>query len=112
VAMGKPYYVTALDALHNTVVLGPKAEVMHRQLQATDVNWLIDRPDTAFRATVKIRYNDRGKPATVFPQDRGVRVEFDEPNLAITPGQLAVFYIDHDAMRRVAGAGWIEKAED
>lgn len=112
VAMGKPYYVTGLDAVRNTVVLGPKAEVMHRRLQATDINWLIDKPDTAFTATVKIRYNDRGKPATVFPQDGSVRVEFDEPNMAITPGQLAVFYIERDSMRRVAGAGWIEKAED
>jgi len=112
VAMGKPYYVTALDATRNTVVLGPKDEVMHRRLQATDVNWLIDRPDDAFRATVKIRYNDRGKPATVYPENDGMRVEFDEPNMAITPGQLAVFYVEQDALHRVAGAGWIAKAED
>jgi len=112
VAMGTPYYVTGLDAAANTVVLGPKAEVMHRRLQATDINWLIDKPDTAFTATVKIRYNDRGKPATVLPQGNSVRVEFDEPNMAITPGQLAVFYIEQDSVRRVAGAGWIEKADD
>jgi len=112
VAMGTPYYVTGLDAAANTVVLGPKAEVMHRRLQATDINWLIDKPETAFTATVKIRYNDRGKPATVLPQGNSVRVEFDEPNMAITPGQLAVFYIEQDSVRRVAGAGWIEKAED
>jgi tRNA-uridine 2-sulfurtransferase len=112
VAMGKPYYVIGLDARENTVVLGPKAQVMHRHLRATGINWLIDPPDTAFRATVKIRYNDRGKPATVTPQDGAVLVEFDEPNLAITPGQLAVFYTEQDTMRRVVGAGWIEKAEN
>jgi tRNA-uridine 2-sulfurtransferase len=112
VAMGKPYYVTGLDAERNTVVLGPKAEVMHRQLRATDVNWLIDTPAAPFAATVKIRYNDRGKPATVVPNEHGVHVEFDEPNLAITPGQLAVFYIEENAKRCVAGAGWIERAED
>ncbi len=112
VAMGKPYYVVALDAANNTVVLGPKDEVMHRQLTAGQVNWLIDPPQSAFNATVKIRYNDRGKPATVQPDGQTVTVEFDEPNKAITPGQLAVFYVDQDERRRVVGAGWIERADD
>ncbi len=110
VAMGIPYYVTGLDATTNTVVLGPKEEVQHHQLRATDVNWLIDEPDSPFEATVKIRYNDRGKPATVFPEGNAVRIEFDRPNLAITPGQLAVFYLQQNAVQRVAGAGWIDAA--
>ena len=112
VALGKPYYVTQLDAAGNTVVLGPKAEVMHGQLRTAEANWLMDEPAAPFRATVKIRYNDRGRPATVFPESPGIRVAFDEPNMAITPGQLAVFYVDQDGMWRVAGAGWIESAED
>jgi len=112
VAMGTPYYVTALDAAGNTVVLGPKEQVMHCGLLARDINWLIDEPSEPFQATVKIRYNDRGKPATVVPQGRRARVTFDQPNSAITPGQLAVFYIDADDTRRVAGAGWIEHVTD
>ncbi|UCD52249.1 MAG: tRNA 2-thiouridine(34) synthase MnmA [Phycisphaerales bacterium] len=112
VAMGQPYYVIGLDAERNTVVLGPKAQVMHRRLRATGVNWLIDPPEAAFRATVKIRYNGQGKPAHVIPEGGAVRVEFDEPMLAITPGQLAVFYAEQDAMQRVVGAGWIEKTEE
>ncbi len=111
VAMGEPYYVAALDVAHNTVVLGPRAEVLHRRLTATGVNWLIDPPQDPFRAAVKIRYNSRPKPAMVFPEDDAVHVEFDEPNLAITPGQLAVLYVKEDSQHRVAGAGWIEKAE-
>lgn len=112
VAMGKPYYVIGLDASSNTVILGPKQEVMHRSLTAEQVNWLVEPSPSAFRATVKIRYNDRGKPATVFPAGRTTRVEFDEPNMAITPGQLAVFYVEEGDLRRVAGAGWIERTDD
>lgn len=112
VAMGRPYYVTRLDAATNTVVLGPKEEVMHDGLQTAQVNWLIDEPSEPFGAIVKIRYNDRGKPATIFPDAGGLRVAFDKPNLAITPGQLAVFYLERDAGRRVAGAGWIERVDD
>ncbi len=112
VAMGRPFYVVGLDAASNTVVLGPKEEVMHRRLTAGQANWLMDPPATSFRATVKIRYNDRGKPATVRHAGQRVEVEFDEPNMAITPGQLAVFYVDPENLRRVVGAGWIEEAGD
>lgn len=111
VAMGKPYYVIGLDAERNTVVLGPKDQVMHRGLRAASVNWLIDPPDAAFRAMVKIRYNGPGKPADVIPENGVVRVAFDEPVLAVTPGQLAVFYVEEGGLQRVVGAGWIEKTE-
>jgi tRNA U34 2-thiouridine synthase MnmA/TrmU len=71
----------------------------------------MDTPEASFRATVKIRYNSTAKLATVYPEKTGPRVEFDEPQLAITSGQLAVFYVDRGPMRRVAGAGWIEEAQ-
>ncbi|MBN1361483.1 MAG: tRNA 2-thiouridine(34) synthase MnmA [Sedimentisphaerales bacterium] len=112
VAMGVPYYVTGLDAATNTVVLGPKEDVMHPKLHASGVNWLVDEPNANFRATVKIRYNDRGKPATVYPEGDAVQVEFDQPNMAITPGQLAVFYVEQDDLHRVAGAAWIDAVAD
>jgi len=109
VAMGQPYYVTRLDAATNTVVLGPKPEVMHRTLTAGNVNWLTDRPLSSFPATVKVRYNSPGKPAIITPAEDTARVEFEDPIAAITAGQLAVFYVNENDKRRVAGAGWIDK---
>jgi len=109
VAMGKPFYVVKIDAKSNTVTLGPKEELMHKQLWATGVNWLVDEPASAFQAKVKIRYNDKGASATVCPQDNGVIVEFDEPNRAITPGQLAAFYVEESTNNRLIGGGWIDK---
>ncbi|MHC4184396.1 MAG: aminomethyltransferase beta-barrel domain-containing protein [Planctomycetota bacterium] len=108
--MGKPYYVVRIDAESNTVTLGPREEVMHRKLLAVGVNWLIDEPRSAFRATVKIRYNDSGGAGLVVPQGETVIVEFDEPRLAITPGQLAVFYVEEKNGDRVAGGAWIERS--
>ncbi|OHB60072.1 MAG: tRNA 2-thiouridine(34) synthase MnmA [Planctomycetes bacterium RBG_13_46_10] len=110
IAMGKPYYVVNINADSNTVTLGPKEELFHKQLYATDVNWLIDKPVSVFRARVKVRYNDKGNSAQVYPQGDSVTVEFDEPKSAITPGQLAVFYIQEGKNNEVAGAGWIDKA--
>ncbi len=112
VAMGRPYYVVRIDAQSNTITLGPKEELMHRQLWATDVNWLIPEPTSPFRAKVKIRYNDKGASATIAPNENGVLVDFDEPNRAITPGQLAAFYIQEETESRLAGGGWIDGAAD
>ncbi len=112
VAMGKPYYVVKLDAKSNTVTLGPKEEVMHRKLFATDVNWLTNEPQSSFRAKVKIRYNDEGVSTRVSPQEGCVVVEFDEPVSAVTPGQLAAFYVQEGENSRVVGGGWIDKAAD
>lgn len=109
VAMGTPYYVTGLDAETNTVTLGPKEEVMHRKLAAGGVNWLMDEPQEAFRAKVKVRYNSPGQSAMVIPGGEDVEVEFDEAVSAITPGQLAVFYVAEGKNSRVAGGGWIDK---
>ena len=109
VAMGKPYYVTKIDAESNTVTLGPKEEVMQNQLRAKNINWLIDEPASLFRAKVKIRYNSKGALATVIPHDDHVIVEFDEPVSAITPGQLAAFYVRGEKNNRLIGGGWIDR---
>jgi len=112
VAMGSPYYVVKLDAESNTVTLGPKEEVMHTKLFTTGVNWLADEPQSAFRAKVKIRYNDEGALAVGSPEGDGAALKFDEPVSAITPGQLAVFYVQEGENSRVFGSGWIDKVSD
>jgi len=109
VAMGTPYYVAKIDAESNTITLGPKEELLHRKLLAREVNWLARKPISPFRATVKVRYNDSGAAALVSPEENGAVVEFDAPISAITPGQLAVFYVQEGSNSRVFGAGWIEK---
>jgi tRNA-specific 2-thiouridylase len=112
IAMGRPWYVVKVDAQTNTVTLGPRSEVMHKKLLAGDVNWLVDAPDSSFRAMVKIRYNAKPVDATVLPKDGKASVELDEPAAAITPGQLTVFYILQGANMQAVGGGWIEKVLD
>jgi tRNA-specific 2-thiouridylase len=111
-AMGKPYYVAALNPQTNTVTLGPKDEVMKKRLFAGQMNWLCKKPDNSFRAKVKIRYNSKAAPALIKPEQNGLIIEFDTPVSAITPGQLAALYIEDTFGDRLIGGGWIEKAAD
>jgi len=61
------------------------------------VNWLVDAPPgDGTRVQVRIRYSHAGAGATLRAAGPagadGVEVRFDEPQAAVTPGQLAVFY--------------------
>ena len=93
-AMGAPVYVTGKDMAANTVTVGPNEALFHRSLMANDVNWMaISRPGEAFRCKAKARSRMTEQPATVYPLEDGrIRVEFDEPQRAITPGQAVVLY--------------------
>ncbi len=109
IAAGKPIYVTSLDVLNNRVTVGIDADLESPALIADRVNVLADDLGDEFRAHVKIRYLHHAVPATVHrlaPESR-VRVVFDEPQRAVTPGQAVVFY-DGDL---VLGGGWIASAE-
>ena len=103
-AAGRPLYVTRLEPATNTLFVGPDEALRGRELTAADVNWLVDPPPAGFRAAVRIRSRHEAAPAALEPAAHGAwRVRFDEPQRAITPGQVAAFY-DGDA---VLGAGII-----
>ncbi|MBU1260568.1 MAG: tRNA 2-thiouridine(34) synthase MnmA [Planctomycetes bacterium] len=112
VAMGLPWYVTKLDSTTNTVTLGPAEEIIHKTLLASNPNWLIDKPSQSFAAKIKIRYNHKPVNGTVYPQQDSVKVVFDQPLGAITPGQAAVFYLESPAGLKMAGGAWIDEAMD
>jgi tRNA-specific 2-thiouridylase len=105
IASSEPLYVVKIDVPRNQLVVGKRSELYGKSLVATGVNWLaIAQPDGPVRSRVRIRYRAEEAPATLTPIETGrVRVEFDEPQPAITPGQAAVFY-DGDV---VVGGGWI-----
>ncbi len=109
IALGKPMYVVAIDVKNNRVVLGEEEEVYSDTLIASDVNFIsIDRLEGEMRVKAKIRYNASEADAVISPVDNGrVKVVFDSPQRAITPGQSVVFY-DGDI---VVGGGVIESRQ-
>lgn len=105
IAMGAPVYVCGKDMEKNTVTVGPNEALFHRTLRANDMNWFpFDMLTAPMRVKAKTRSRMTEQPATVYPDESGaVRVEFDEPQRAITPGQAVVLY-DGD---NVVGGGTI-----
>lgn len=106
IAVGEPLYVIATDPNTRRVVVGHNDELLRPEFTAGEINWIsIPPPGEPIRAGVKIRNKHRAAPATVEPLGpTRVRVRFDEPQRAVTPGQAAVFY-EGDV---VLGGGWIE----
>ncbi len=108
IAAGRPVYVTRLDVLQNTVVVGEAEDVLHRGLIADRINWLQDRPSQPRPCTAKIRHMHSPAPATLSlepaPAVDAARIAFAVPQTAVTPGQAAVFYDADDA---IIGGGWI-----
>lgn len=93
-ATGERVYVVDIDPRRNAVVVGPVEELNRTGLVAGDVNLVLkDRLDGPEEVQAQIRYNATPAPATVTPLEDGrVRVDFDAPQRAITPGQAVVFY--------------------
>ena len=107
IANERPLYVLSIDAANQRVVVGPSEELLSREFTAAGVNWISgDEPAKPIRAKVRVRYRHIEAPATITALGaHRVRVVFDEPQRAITPGQAAVFYNDDE----VIGGGWIIK---
>ena len=107
IALGKPMYVVGIDAKNNNVILGEEKDVFSNTLFAHDLNFIsIDKLEQPMRVKAKIRYSAKEADATIYPlEDDLVKVEFDEPQRAITPGQAVVFY-DGDI---VVGGGTIKE---
>jgi tRNA-specific 2-thiouridylase len=104
-AVGKPMYVLSIDQKQNRVVVGDDSALRTTTFEIDDVNWVsCEKPQAAVRASVKIRHKHEPASAVIEPLDSNrVRITFDSPQRAVTPGQAAVFY-DGD---RVLGGGWI-----
>ena len=107
-AYGKKMYVTAIDSRTNTLTIGPDKELYHRSLLAGQINWIgFNGIDGPVRIQAKVRYKDEAAAATIYPAgDNKIRLIFEEPKRAVTPGQSVVFYDNDD----VAGGGVIEEA--
>ncbi|HLF29030.1 MAG TPA: tRNA 2-thiouridine(34) synthase MnmA [Anaerolineae bacterium] len=108
-AAPEPLYVLAKDVAANAVIVGTAEELGQRACQARRMHYVSGvTPVASFRAEAKIRSTAHETPVTVYPNGDTARVEFDEPQRDITPGQGLVLFDGE----RVIGQGIIVEGGD
>ncbi|HEX2580934.1 MAG TPA: tRNA 2-thiouridine(34) synthase MnmA [Dongiaceae bacterium] len=104
----EPLYVVRIDATRHRVIVGPRRALAVSSVHLNEVNWLGDAMRQEQTVAVKIR--SMGAPLGArlhHGSDGRARVDFDEPQLGVAPGQACVFYDG----TRLLGGGWIEKRD-
>jgi len=107
ISANKPLYVTAIEPEKNAIIVGTKKQTYSDVLIADNLNWIaISKPEKSIKLKASIRYRHAEAEAVISPRDEDTYyVKFTDPQMAITPGQSAVFY-DGDT---VIGGGTIIK---
>jgi len=101
-------FVTRLDSERNRVIVGTEQELYSSELVAGNLNWLQEAPaGKPIDIAAKIRYKSPEVQARLFPGVDKVKIQFLEPQRAVTPGQSIVFYRNDE----VIGGGIIEKEQ-
>jgi tRNA-specific 2-thiouridylase len=105
VALGRPLYVLALDGERAAVTVGSESGLWSRGLKGGEARWRRD-PGEQAGLKVRVRYAHGGAACRVETAADEVTVYFHEPQRAVAPGQLAVFF-EGDT---VVGSAWIREA--
>ena len=103
-------YVVEKDLVNNELIVAQghdHSALLSTGLIAQQLHWVDRQPiREPLRCTVKTRYRQTDVPCTIEPiDDESIKVIFDEPQIAVTPGQSAVFYLDEVCL----GGGIIEQ---
>ena len=108
IAHASPLYVVRLDPGRNIVWVGEESFLFGRTLEAREASWCAEAPEGPIRCQAKLRSRSEAVPAVAMPAgpDR-IRVEFDQPQRAITPGQAIVLYQGDE----VLGGAWIARPD-
>lgn len=95
IASEEPYYVVKIDKDKNRIVVGRKGDLYSDHMYMKDPSWNTDLDlNKPMNVLAKIRYAHQGENAVVTKNENGFFVQFEKPQLSITPGQSVVFYKD------------------
>lgn len=105
IALGRPRFVISKDSVSGDIVLGDEEELFKTEVLVKELNFIpFDELTAPMAVTAKLRYSQREEKAVIYPEGDKVRIVFEKPQRAPSPGQSAVFY-DGET---VVGGGIIE----
>ena len=90
-----PLFVLGFNKAKNEVIVGEEQELYKKEIIVKDINLLlVDEINDWMNVQVKTRYSSKAADAKIIQEENQIRVIFNEPQRALTPGQSAVFYVD------------------
>ena len=94
ISYSAPLFVLGFNPAKNEVIVGEENELYKKEILVTNINLLlVDEITEPIEVEVKTRYSSKVAKAQIMQNGNEIKVEFEEPQRAITPGQSAVFYI-------------------
>jgi len=109
IASNKRLYVIKLDASTNRLIVGTEDQLLSDTLLADSLTWISgEAPEQLINTTAKVRYRSPEVAAQLHLNASTARVQFSQPQRAITPGQSVVFYQGDT----VLGGGIITEQEE
>ena len=90
-----PLFVLGFNKEKNEVIVGEEKELYKKEILVSNINLLlVDSINDWMDVEVKTRYSSKISKAKIIENENNIKVVFDDPQRAITPGQSAVFYVD------------------
>jgi tRNA-specific 2-thiouridylase len=104
----EPWYVVHKDLDRNVLIVGQGKDhplLFSDELECTSIYWVNGEPESfPFSCSAKVRYRQPDQACTISKTETGYKVQFDERQRAVTPGQSLVLYTDDICL----GGGVIE----
>ena len=95
ISYSAPLFVLGFNPEKNEVIVGEENELYKKEILVTNINLLlVDEIKESIDVEVKTRYSAKVAKAQIMQNENEIKVVFEEPQRAITPGQSAVFYVD------------------
>ena len=90
-----PLFVVGFNQAKNEVIVGEEKDLYQKEIKVKDINLLLfDEIKDWIEVQVKTRYSSKEAKAKIIQNGDEIKVIFEEPQRAVTPGQSAVFYLD------------------
>lgn len=92
----EPLFVIGFNLLKNEVIVGTEKELYKDEIMVNNINLLLfDKIEKPMEVEVKTRYSAKFAKAEITQVEDKIKIKFEEPQKALTPGQSAVFYKDN-----------------
>jgi tRNA-specific 2-thiouridylase len=96
-ASGEPWFVAdkRIESNELVVVQGDHPLLYHKTLTTSNIHWIGNPPTLPLECSAKIRYRQLSQACAIEASENNqLKVIFNQPQRAITPGQSVVFYDD------------------